>query len=97
VYVVTGIFSEFVLNSLQIPHAFQQKLSAEKAPTLSMALLSYERMISAWKALQVKYPHMCCAVQAGIDKLETYEERLQLSDAYILARCRLYLTMKGIC
>jgi hypothetical protein len=46
-------------------------------------------MISAWKALQVKYPRMYWALQAGIDKLETYEERLHVSDAYILAMCKL--------
>jgi hypothetical protein len=52
-----------------------------------MAMPSYEQMITAWKNLQVKYPRFWSIIQAGIDKLEAYEECLCLTPAYILAMC----------
>ncbi|THU80883.1 hypothetical protein K435DRAFT_694760, partial [Dendrothele bispora CBS 962.96] len=76
---------------LEVPHAFQQKLSAEKTPTLSGAIPSFEAIIARWKALQNEIPVMRRLVQAGIDKLESYTERLQIDTvpAYTLAMCKL--------
>ncbi|THV03596.1 hypothetical protein K435DRAFT_650885, partial [Dendrothele bispora CBS 962.96] len=37
---------------LQVPHAFQERLSAEKTPTLSYALPAFEAMTSKWRKLQ---------------------------------------------
>ncbi|THU78735.1 hypothetical protein K435DRAFT_578893, partial [Dendrothele bispora CBS 962.96] len=75
---------------LEVPHAFQQKLSAEKTPTLSGAIPSFEAIIARWKTLQSEIPVMRRVIQAGIDKLESYTERLQFDTvpAYTLAMCK---------
>ncbi|KAJ7848736.1 hypothetical protein B0H14DRAFT_2259389, partial [Mycena olivaceomarginata] len=41
---------------LSVPHAFQQRLSAEKTPTLGDALPAFEAMITAWEKQQIMYP-----------------------------------------
>ncbi|KAJ6588083.1 hypothetical protein B0H19DRAFT_921879, partial [Mycena capillaripes] len=70
---------------MAVPHAFQQRLSAEKTPTLGDALPAFEAMIKAWQAQQVKYPETAHIVQKGIDKLELYQERVEHVPAYILS------------
>ncbi|KAJ7148504.1 ribonuclease H-like domain-containing protein, partial [Mycena crocata] len=70
---------------LAVPHAFQQKLSAEKTPTLGHALPAFEAMIAAWQKQQERFPETAHIVQQGIDKLESYRERVQDVPAYILS------------
>ncbi|KAJ7358519.1 hypothetical protein DFH08DRAFT_686901, partial [Mycena albidolilacea] len=70
---------------LSVPHTFQQRLSAEKTPTLGDALPAFEAMITAWEKQQVIYPETAHIVQQGIDKLESYRERVQDVPAYILS------------
>ncbi|KAJ6592813.1 hypothetical protein B0H19DRAFT_1204861 [Mycena capillaripes] len=70
---------------LAVPHAFQQRLSAVKTPTLGDALPAFEAMIKAWQAQQVKYPETAHIIQKGIDKLELYQERVEHVPAYILS------------
>ncbi|KAJ6571336.1 ribonuclease H-like domain-containing protein, partial [Mycena capillaripes] len=70
---------------LAVPHAFQQRLSTEKTPTLGDALPAFEAMIKAWQAQQVKYHETAHIVQQGIDKLELYRERVEHVPAYILS------------
>ena len=70
---------------LQIPHAFQQWLSAEKTPTLCDAIPSFEAMIRIWKEHQVRHPETAGIVQAGLDKLSTYQERADLNPTYVVA------------
>ncbi|KAJ6590388.1 hypothetical protein B0H10DRAFT_1830745, partial [Mycena sp. CBHHK59/15] len=57
---------------LAVLHAFQQKLSAEKTPTLGHALPAFEAMISAWQKQQCSHPETADIVQKGINKLESY-------------------------
>ncbi|KAJ6560605.1 ribonuclease H-like domain-containing protein, partial [Mycena vulgaris] len=70
---------------LSVPHAFQQRLSAEKTPTLGDALPAFEAMIKAWEKQQVSHPATAHIVQEGIDKLESYRDRVQDVPAYILS------------
>jgi hypothetical protein len=42
-------------------------------------------MITAWEKQQVIYPETAHIVQQGIDKLESYRERVQDVPAYILS------------
>ncbi|KAJ7021762.1 hypothetical protein B0H16DRAFT_1330400, partial [Mycena metata] len=70
---------------LSVPHAFQQRLSAEKTPTLGDALPAFEAMIKAWEKQQVSHPETAHVVQEGIDKLESYRDRVQDVPAYILS------------
>ncbi|KAJ7936658.1 hypothetical protein B0H13DRAFT_1589388, partial [Mycena leptocephala] len=70
---------------LSVPHAFQQRLSAEKTPTVGDALPAFEAMIKAWEKQQLSYPETAHIAQEGIYKLESYRERVQDVPAYILS------------
>lgn len=69
----------------QVPHAFQQRLSAEKTPTLGDALPAFEALIHVWEQQQADYPETADIIQQGLDKLGSYEERLEKVPAYALA------------
>lgn len=70
---------------MQIPHAFQQRLSAEKTPTLCEALPAFEAMKKKWEEQQVENPESAYIIDAGLDKLETYRDCAALVPAYVLA------------
>lgn len=72
-------------NVIQVPHAFQQRLSAEKTPTLGNALPAFEAMISVWERTQIENPEVADIIQKGLDKLGTYRERMESVPAYTLA------------
>ncbi|KAJ7794507.1 hypothetical protein B0H13DRAFT_1675373, partial [Mycena leptocephala] len=74
-----------IIGNRQVPHAFQQRLSAEKTPTLGDALPAFEAMIKAWEKQQLSYPETAHIVQEGIYKLESYRDRVQDVPAYILS------------
>ncbi|KAJ7871116.1 hypothetical protein B0H13DRAFT_1634514, partial [Mycena leptocephala] len=76
---------ELFKRILAVPHAFQQKLSAEKTPTLGDALPAFEAMIKAWEKQQGKYPEAVDIIQMGIDKLGAYRDRVEGVPAYIFA------------
>ncbi|KAF7372180.1 HAT family dimerization domain-containing protein [Mycena venus] len=70
---------------LDVPHAFQQKLSAEKTPMLCHALPAFEAMIKKWEQMQLENPETADIIQQGLDKLGSYQERLERVPAYTLA------------
>ncbi|KAF7372427.1 HAT family dimerization domain-containing protein [Mycena venus] len=70
---------------LSVLYAFQQRLSAEKTPTLGDALPAFEAMIKAWERQKISHPETAHVVQEGIDKLESYRDRVQDVPAYILS------------
>ncbi|KAK0217455.1 hypothetical protein EDD85DRAFT_781639, partial [Armillaria nabsnona] len=74
---------------LAIPHAFQQKLSADKTPTLSLAIPSFQHMIQIWQNMKVTFPQAASAHDEGLAKLETYREQTDVVPAYTLATSRL--------
>ncbi|KAJ7580032.1 hypothetical protein C8J56DRAFT_795274, partial [Mycena floridula] len=71
-----------------VPHAFQQKLSAEKTPTLCNALPAYEAMVKVWKEMQDEIPQIAPVIEAGLEKLESYIDCTELTNAYVLAMIR---------
>ncbi|KAK7021530.1 hypothetical protein R3P38DRAFT_2780753 [Favolaschia claudopus] len=73
---------------LSVPHAFQQRLSAETTPTLGHALPAFEAMISQWEKQQTRHPETADIVQQGINKLDDYRERVEDVPAYILSMRR---------
>ncbi|KAF8148231.1 hypothetical protein B0H34DRAFT_668958, partial [Crassisporium funariophilum] len=76
---------ETIKDILMIPHAFQQVLSFEKTPTLGDTIPAFQAMITAWKKLQNEQPEVTDIIQAGLDKLEGYQDKLDLVPANILA------------
>ncbi|KAJ7064003.1 hypothetical protein C8F01DRAFT_958642, partial [Mycena amicta] len=70
---------------LAIPHAFQQRLSAEKTPTLAYALPAFEGMVNAWEKQKVAHPELAHIIDQGLNKLDTYQEHVQKVPAYTLA------------
>ncbi|KAJ7137400.1 ribonuclease H-like domain-containing protein, partial [Mycena crocata] len=70
---------------LDVPHAFQQKLSAEKTPTLGLALPAFEAMIGVWEQMQRDHPELADIIQKGLDKLGSYQERVEHVPGYVLA------------
>ncbi|KAK0186795.1 hypothetical protein F5146DRAFT_1004859 [Armillaria mellea] len=59
----TDIMIEQAILLHEVPHAFQQKLSADKTPTLSLAIPSFQKMIQLWKDLKIKFPDTSPAIQ----------------------------------
>ena len=68
-----------------MPHAFQQRLSFEKTPTLSYTLPSFHAVIRRWKQLQRERPETVSIIQPGLDKLDDYVNRILDIPAYTLA------------
>ncbi|KAN0111515.1 Ribonuclease H-like domain containing protein [Russula decolorans] len=70
---------------LQISHAFQQKLSVEKTPTLGNALPCFEAMARSWEALKSTQSKYASIINEGLNKLKTYCLYTKTVPAYILA------------
>ncbi|KAF9537663.1 hypothetical protein CPC08DRAFT_651679, partial [Agrocybe pediades] len=78
-----------IASPCSVPEAFQQKLSAEKTPTLCNAVPAFDAMVSMWKSYQTDmgYP-FDDAIQEGIDKLNAYHDRIRLVPAYTMSMCK---------
>ena len=74
-----------------MPHAFQQKLSCEKTPTLCEALPSFQKIILKWEEYQDKMPDYSSYIEAGLSKLQDYFSRAMQVPAYQLAICKIIL------
>jgi hypothetical protein len=85
VYLLISCINTLFRAGIWVLHAFQKRLSAEKTPTLGDALPAFEAMISQWEKQQVQHPETAHIVQQGIDKLESYRERVEDVPAYILS------------
>ncbi|EIN06470.1 hypothetical protein PUNSTDRAFT_71957, partial [Punctularia strigosozonata HHB-11173 SS5] len=70
---------------LRYPHAAQEILSAEKTPTLSLALPCYELLIDGWEDLRTQLPHLITYINVGISKLKEYLLYSRRSRIYALA------------
>ena len=68
---------------MQIPHAFQDILGAEIAPTLCYSIPAFAAFIKLWTDLAEDKPEWKDIIQLGLDKLEDYQE--QLTDVHIIA------------
>ena len=74
-----------IYNVLHVPHVTQEILSAEKTPTLSMALPAYELLLLSWRRQQQHFPHLADAIGTGIDKIEEYVAHSRKTRAYALS------------
>lgn len=79
-----------LVDHYQVAHQFQQKLSAEKTPTLGYALPAFEAMISKWRRLQRKIPELATVIESGIEKLEEYRARAGMTPVYALSMRKLH-------
>ncbi|QRW00609.1 hAT family dimerization protein [Ceratobasidium sp. AG-Ba] len=71
-----------LLNVLAVLHSAQELLSAERTPTLSLALPVYEGLIQALKDCKIAFPVLQHAVESGIQKLEAYVAKTRGSPVY---------------
>ncbi|KAK0501117.1 hypothetical protein EDD18DRAFT_1067752 [Armillaria luteobubalina] len=70
---------------LNVPHQFQETLSAEKTPTLCDMLPAFEAVSTLWKAQRQEFPGLSCAIDAGLEKLSEYTELAHDVPAHMLA------------
>ncbi|KAJ7700445.1 PLC-like phosphodiesterase [Mycena rosella] len=70
---------------LSIPHATQELLSAEKTPTLPMALPAFELVLKSWPNLQQTLPELAHYIGVGIAKIQEYVNKGRQSRIYVLA------------
>ncbi|PBK58919.1 hypothetical protein ARMSODRAFT_899917, partial [Armillaria solidipes] len=78
---------------LHVPHAFQQKLSAEKTPTLCDVLPAFSAFLARWRLLQEQMPEMEEVIQASLDKLEDYFLKVMYIPAYNFAMSKSHLAI----
>ncbi|KAJ8584034.1 hypothetical protein M405DRAFT_747679, partial [Rhizopogon salebrosus TDB-379] len=76
---------EVLRKILIVPHAFQQRLSAVKTPTLCYAIPSFKAMTAAWEKQVEDCPDLSSIIEPGLDKLDSYRARMDSVPAYILA------------
>ncbi|KAF8600612.1 hypothetical protein BDV93DRAFT_587999, partial [Ceratobasidium sp. AG-I] len=74
-----------VVSVLSIPHSAQELLSAERTPTLALALPVYENLIQALRDCELKFPELRHAIGCGISKLEAYVAKARDLPVYALA------------
>ncbi|KAF7318939.1 Dimer-Tnp-hAT domain-containing protein [Mycena chlorophos] len=70
---------------LQPAHYAQELLSAEQAPTLSLALPAFELLLQAWLALQKIMPDFEHYIGVGVNKIIEYVNKGRKSRIYALA------------
>jgi hypothetical protein len=70
---------------LEIPNLAQELLSAERTPTLSMALPAYEMLVISWTELKKAIPELSHYIDLGISKIMEYVSKGRRSRIYALA------------
>lgn len=70
---------------LEIPHRCQELLSAEKTPTLSLVLPTYEMLVVLWGQLSHAIPELSHYIRLGIGKIMEYMSKGRRSRIYALA------------
>lgn len=83
VFLVIIMSINYINKNYQVPHAFQEILSAENTPTICSSIPAFESFIDVWRTLLEERPEWWEMIQPGLDKLEEYEERL--TDVHIIA------------
>ncbi|KAF8152628.1 hypothetical protein B0H34DRAFT_784635 [Crassisporium funariophilum] len=78
---VLGDIREF----LNVFHAAQQIVSAEKTPTLSIFIPVFEKLISMFHNLRSHKPNIAHAIDASIGKLEEYMAKARSTKIYAVA------------
>jgi hypothetical protein len=68
----------------------QELLSAEKCPTLSLALPVYEKLVVHWTALSGTIPELAHYIRLGIGKVMEYVAMGRRTRVYALAMSKLH-------
>ncbi|KAJ8089322.1 hypothetical protein PM082_014570 [Marasmius tenuissimus] len=76
-----------IIEVLMVGHAFQQRLSYSKTPTLCDYLPGFTEVIARWEELKIDLPRLdnTGVIDAGIKKLRKYQEKAASVPVYILA------------
>ncbi|KAL0059272.1 hypothetical protein AAF712_013996 [Marasmius tenuissimus] len=76
-----------IIEVLTVGHAFQQRLSYSKTPTLCNYLLGFTEVIARWEELNINLPRLdnMGVTNAGIKRLRKYQEKAASVPMYILA------------
>lgn len=77
------------LTILQDANCYQQAFSSDKAPTLYRAISAMEALCTRWekKSEDPQYAIYHDAINAGLNKLQKYYEKIDNAPVYILAMC----------
>ena len=68
----------------------QELLSAERCPTLSLALPIYEKLVVHWRALSETIPELAHYIRLGIGKIMQYVAMGRRSRVYALAMSKVH-------
>jgi hypothetical protein len=74
-----------ISSVLLIARRAQQLLSAERTPTLALALPLYELIIKIWRECLEKFPEQGYAISLAISKLEEYVVKSRTSSVHAFA------------
>lgn len=74
-----------IQSILAVAHSAQELLSAEKTPTLSMALPVFEMLLNSWLHLQTQIPELAHHIGVGISMIQKYVSKGRKSRIYALA------------
>lgn len=74
-----------ICSVLSILHNAQELLSAERTPTVALALPVYEALVHALREASKMFPELRYAIELGIDKIETYVAHARGVPVYALA------------
>lgn len=77
--------SYWLIESYQVPHAFQDVLGAETTPTLCYSIPAFTAFIELWTQLASERPDWEVLIQPGLDKLQDYQKQLPQTPAYVVA------------
>lgn len=77
---------------MQYPHAVQQLLSGENTPLLAGVIPVFEVFLTGWEKLSQKKKHLAPFIQCGLNRAKEYYNRLDMSNAYIVAMCKLFFS-----
>ena len=81
-----------MLILFQIPHSYQQLLSAEKTPTICGTIPAFEGLIRTLREYQHDNFSSFNMIQPGIEKLEDYHAKTVDVPAYTLAICKFLIS-----
>jgi hypothetical protein len=70
---------------LSVPHACQQLLAVQKTPTLPLALLVYEKLVTIWTKLMRDISELLHYISLGVTKIQEYVLKGCQSCIYALA------------
>lgn len=76
----------------QYPHQVQTMLSKDETPVLAGVIPAFEIFLTKWDTLAVAKPWLKPWIDVGLSWITKYYQRLDLTDAYVVAMCRFYFT-----